>query len=99
MPVSKSEAKISLLVYSNAARNEVLGLTRGILRVKVTAPPIKGKANRELIAFLSQLLDVSKSSINIIKGHTSRNKLVAINGLSQEEVTKRLSSCGGDASR
>lgn len=99
MVISKSEAKISLLVYPNATRNEVSGLTKGILRVKVAAPPIKGKANKELIAFLGQLLDVSRGSINIIKGHTSRNKLVAINGLSQEEVTKRLSSCGGDASR
>jgi len=92
MSIPGSEAKISLLVYPNAARNEVLGFTDGILRLKVTAPPTKGKANKELIAFLGQLLDVGKSSINIIKGHTSRNKLIAIAGLSQEEVRKRLSS-------
>ena len=91
MSIAGSEARISLLVYPNAARNEVLGFTDGILRVKVTAPPAKGKADKELIAFLSQLLDVGKSSVNIIKGHTSRNKLIAIDGLSQEEVGKRLS--------
>lgn len=88
--ISKSEAKISLLVYPNAARNEVLGFTNGILRVKVAAPPVKGRANRELIAFLSRLLDVGKGRVNIIKGYTSRNKLIAVDGLSQEEVMRRL---------
>lgn len=90
MSILKSEAKISLLVYPNAARNEVLGFTNGVLRVKVTAPPVKGKANRELIAFLSQLLGVGKGRVNIKKGHTSRNKLITIDGLSQEEVMRRL---------
>ena len=53
-------------------------------------PPIKGKANRELITFLSWLLGVGKGSVNIIKGHTTRNKVVAVDGLSREEVMKRL---------
>lgn len=79
------------MVYPNAARNEVLGFTNGILRVKVAAPPVKGKANRELIACLGRLLGVGKSSVNIVKGHTSRSKIITINGLSQEEVIRRLS--------
>ncbi len=91
MATSGNEAKISLRVYPNASRNEMVGFTDGVLRVKVSAPPIKGKANRELITFLSRLLRVSKASVNIIKGHTTRNKVVAINGLSREEVIKRLS--------
>ena len=97
MPIPKSRAKISLLVYPGATRNKVLGFAEGQLRIKVAAPPVKGKANRELIAFLSQLLDTGKSNIDIIKGHTSRNKLIAIEGLSQEEVMKRLSFSSGDA--
>jgi len=93
-------AKISLRVYPNASRNEVTGFTDEVLRVKVSAPPIKGKANKELIAFLSRLLGVGRGSVNIIKGHTTRNKVVAIDGLSREEVIKRLlsklsSSSGG----
>ena len=84
------EARISLHVYPNAPRNEIVGFTDGVLGVKVAAPPVKGQANRELVAFLSQLLGVGKSSLAILKGHTSRNKLVAISGFSQEEVLKRL---------
>jgi len=85
-----SEAKISLRVYPNAIRNEVVGFVGGVLRVKISAPPVKGKANRELLAFLSQLLGISQGALTITKGYTSRNKIVAIDGLSQEESLKRL---------
>jgi uncharacterized protein (TIGR00251 family) len=70
----------------------VLGSAKGVLRVRLSAPPLRGKANRELLAFLSQLLGVSQSSLAIIKGHTSRSKVVAVSGLSQEEVLVRLFS-------
>ena len=86
-----ARAENSVRVYPNAAKNELVGITDGVWQVKVAAPPVKGKANKELIAFLSRLLDVSKSQIDIIKGHTSRNKIVAIDGLSQEDIIKRLS--------
>jgi hypothetical protein len=88
--LSERGAKISLRVSPNAARNEVVGFTDGVLRVKIVAPPVEGKANKELIAFLSQKLGVSKGSLTIIKGHTSRNKVIAIDGLSQEQVLRRL---------
>ena len=86
-----NEVRISLRVYPGASRNEVVGFADGVLRVKVSAPPIRGKANRELIAFLSQLLGVGKDGVDIIKGHTTRNKIVAIGGLSRDEVMRRLS--------
>ncbi len=86
-----NEAKISLRVHPNAARNGVVGFTDGVLEVRIAAPPVKGQANKELVAFLSSLLGVSKSAVIILKGHTGRHKIVAIKGLSQQEVTKRLS--------
>ncbi len=78
-------------VRSNAARNEVVGFSGGVLQVRVAAPPVKGEANEELIAFLSKVLGVSKSRISIIRGHAARNKLIAIGGLSQKDIMKRLS--------
>ena len=90
MSILVDKAKILLSVYPNAIRNEIVSFTDGVLRVKVSAPPIKGKANNELIAYLSRLLGVGKGSINIIKGHTTRNKVVAIDGLSRGEVMRRL---------
>jgi uncharacterized protein (TIGR00251 family) len=78
-------------VHPNSARNEVVGVTEGRWEVRVTAPPVKGKANKELIVFLSRLLGVSKSQLVIVKGHTTRNKVIAINGLSREDIGKKLS--------
>ena len=83
---------ISVRVYPNAAKNEVAGFSDGVWQVRVSAPPVKGKANRELTAFLSEVLGVSRSSLTIVKGHTSRNKVITIDGLSQEEIVRRLSS-------
>ena len=90
MSTSAGQTKISLRVYPNAAKNEVVGLAGSVLRVKVSAPPVKGKANRELIGFLSQRLGLDKDQVSIIRGHTARNKVIAIEGLSQEEILRRL---------
>jgi len=69
----------------------VVEFSNGVLRVRVAAPPVKGKANRELVAFLSKTLGLGKGSLTIVKGHTSHNKVIAVAGLSQEEVIQRLS--------
>jgi len=84
-------AIVPVRVHPGARRNEVLGFRNGVLEVKIAAPPEKGKANKELIDFLSKLLEVSQSCLAILRGQTSRSKLIAINGLSREEVMKRLS--------
>ena len=83
---------LQLRVHPNARRNEVTGFTDAVLQVKIAAPPVKGKANRELVAFLSKTLGVSQGSLTIIRGHTSRNKVIAIDGLSQEDIIKRLTA-------
>jgi uncharacterized protein (TIGR00251 family) len=100
--ISGNKVKISVRVYPSTNRSEVVGFKDGVLQVKVSAPPTKGKANRELVVLLSKLLEIGKGSVNIIKGDTIRNKVVAIDGLSREEVMKRLSSklfSSGGASR
>ena len=89
--MSGSRAKISLRVYPSAAKSEVVGFTDGVLQVRVAAPPVKGKANKELIAFLSKALAVGKGALTIVKGQTSRSKVIAIDGLSQEDIMKQLS--------
>ena len=81
---------LHLRVHPGARRNEVVGFTQGVLEVKVASPPVKGKANHELIDFLSEALGISKSSLSIVKGLTSRNKVIAVTGLTQEDVIRRL---------
>ena len=88
--ISDGVVKIGVRVHPSATKTEVVGFIDGVFQVRVAAPPVKGKANRELIAFLSQLLGIGKSRISITKGHTIRNKLITISGLSREEIVKRL---------
>ncbi|MDP6586580.1 MAG: DUF167 domain-containing protein [Anaerolineales bacterium] len=86
----RSQAKISIRVYPGTARNEVVGFNKGVLQVRISAPPVRGKANKELVVFLSQLLNLRKNNITIIKGNTSRNKIVVIHDLSLETALKLL---------
>ena len=99
MSIPDSGTRISVRVHPNAGRDEVLGFTDEVLQVKIAAPPIKGKANERLVAFLSRLLGVGKGSISIIRGHTSRNKLIKISDLSRKDIIERLSFSSGDDAR
>ena len=74
----------------SARRSQVLGFADGVLRVGVAAPPVAGRANRELVALLSEWLDIPQSAVTIERGATSRHKLVAIDGLTETQVAERL---------
>ncbi|MBN1189356.1 MAG: YggU family protein [Dehalococcoidales bacterium] len=82
--------KIAVKITPNAGRNEIVGLQNEVWRIRIAAPPDKGKANNELIDFLSDVVKARKVDIIIIKGHTSHNKLISITGLTREEVNQRL---------
>ena len=83
--------EIAIRVLPGASKNEVVGLTDGTWKVRLTAPPIDGRANLALVEFLAERLHVSRSQVVLIKGNTSRNKIVAVYGLSSEEITRTLS--------
>ena len=88
--MSQQRATITLRVQPNAKSNQVLKFEDGVLHIRVAAPPVKGKANKELVDFLSNLLGVGKGAITIDKGLTSRTKVVAVAGLDREGIMKRL---------
>ena len=77
-----------------AARNQIDGWDGDLLRVRVTAPPVEGKANHALIRLLADALDISPSRLRLIKGQTSREKVIAVDGLSGDEVRARLNVGG-----
>ncbi len=78
---------IILKVYlqPRSSKNEIVGPYRDGIKVKVTAPPIEGKANEALIRFLAKELGISSSYIEILKGHHSREKTLKILGLAIQE--------------
>ena len=78
-------------VHPRAARSEVAGIVAGLWQVRVAAPPVRGRANQELIALLSRQLGIGKDQIAIVTGYTARDKVVAISGLGREDIGQRLS--------
>ena len=76
--------KLVLKVSPGARKNEILGWENDypqvgrVLRLKIAAPPVEGKANKEIVLFLAKLLKVSKSSIELVHGTSGRIKLVEI---------------------
>jgi uncharacterized protein (TIGR00251 family) len=78
---------ILLKVYlqPKSSKNEIVGPYRDGIKIKVTAPPIEGKANEALVRILSREFGISLSRIEIIKGHHSREKTLKISGVAPQE--------------
>lgn len=85
-----NQVRLAVKILPNAARNSVLGLVNDVWRIKIAAPPERGKANKELIEFLSQRLGVKKDNLAIIKGHTNQNKLIAVRGPGPDEIFQKM---------
>jgi uncharacterized protein len=81
---------LNVRVIPNARRNEIASLAQGEVRLKIQAPAQDGKANAEMIRFLSVLIDCPKSEIAIKRGEKSRKKIVEVEGMSAEEVWLKL---------
>ena len=86
----KAGAVLPVRVQPNARRDELVGFAEETLRVRVTAPPEGGRANRAVVALLSRALGVAATQVNIVRGHGSRQKLVAVDLLTPQEVRQRL---------
>lgn len=84
--MSEKKTTLEIHLQPGAKRNEIASLRDGVLYVKVKALPQKGQANRALLELMAETLGVPVSAIAIIRGHVSRSKVLAIQGLTREEV-------------
>ncbi len=80
------EARIRVRLTPRSASNEITGWRDGLLLARVTAPPIDGKANAALERLVAKALGVRKSAVSVVSGARGREKTVAIEGYSQDEV-------------
>ncbi len=81
--------RISLKVTSNSSVTKIENIN-GEIKIKVKSSPVKEKANKELIEFLSKIFSIPKSNVIIEKGKTSKNKLVKLVGISEKEFNELL---------
>jgi hypothetical protein len=81
---------LSVKVQPRASANQIGEVMGNELRIKVTAPPVDSAANEALIRFLADTLDCGRNQIELLRGHTSRHKVLKIRGRSLESVAASL---------
>ncbi len=87
-----ASVSLPVRIQPRASKNELVAMEGGGLKIRLTAPPVDGAANEALVKFLATVLSVPKSHVEIVSGHTSRDKIVRINGISDAEVKRLLNS-------
>jgi uncharacterized protein (TIGR00251 family) len=87
---------LRIRVKPRASREGVEGAREGVLVVRLTAPPVEGEANAALVRLLGRTLDVAPSSVRILRGTSSRDKLVAVAGVNASAARARLAAALGE---
>jgi uncharacterized protein len=87
----KHRITLAIRVIPRAKKNEISQIMEdGTIKVRLSAPPVEGKANRSLIEYLSKVLDVPETAIEIAAGSKSRNKIVSIIGFDPSMIERQL---------
>ncbi|MDH4209293.1 MAG: DUF167 domain-containing protein [Anaerolineae bacterium] len=81
---------LSIRVVPGASKTEIVGVSAGTLKVRLAAPPTKGKANAELVKLLARALGVTRREVEIVAGHTARLKKVQIHGADPNAVSELM---------
>jgi uncharacterized protein (TIGR00251 family) len=87
----KKGAAIAVRVTPRASKNQIVGaLNDGTIKIRITAAPTEGQANDELVKFLSDILGVAKSRIEIVAGSTGRDKLISVLDVDAETLHRKI---------
>jgi hypothetical protein len=81
---------IDLYVQPKSSRTRITGLHDGSIKLAITAPPVEGKANTQVIAFIAKLFKIPKSAVTIQSGQQGRHKKIGIAGISPAEIRRIL---------
>jgi uncharacterized protein (TIGR00251 family) len=94
IPLRETETGVifRIRVVPRASRSEVAGIQGDALKLRITAPPVEGKANEECIRLLAETLGVKKGQVTIIAGHASRTKTVAVDGVKAKEIAALIAA-------
>ena len=82
--------KLAVRVQARARRDEIAGERAGSLLVRVTAPPVEGKANAAVCRLLAERLGLAPGRIAVVRGASSRDKLIEIDGIEAVELRRLL---------
>jgi len=85
-----NEVTLKVYLQARSSKNEIVGPYRDGIKVRVTAAPVEGRANEILLKFLAKELGVTPSSVEIVRGHRSREKLIRIAASLDQQLKSRL---------
>ncbi len=85
-------ATLSLRIQPRASKNEIILMDNGGIKVRLTAPPVDGAANEALVKVLADRFSIAKSRVEIVSGHTGRDKIMRIHGISDADAGELLKS-------
>ena len=94
MDVKGTVVRVSVHVQPRASRSEIIGQHGAALKVRLQAPPVDGAANEALVDLLAESLGVSRRSVRVVAGATSRMKTVEVDGTTEAAVRALTSSRG-----
>ena len=80
----------SIRIQPRASKNESARMENGGLKIRLTAPPVDGAANEALVRFLADTLAIARSQVEIVSGHTSRDKIIRISGVDRTDAERQL---------
>ena len=81
---------LSVKLQPRSSVNEIGEILGGELRIKVTAPPVDAAANRALVGFLAEVLEVPRNRVNLLRGLKSRHKVLKLHGMTLQQVAAKL---------
>lgn len=88
---------LDVRVIPRASKSAIAGKRGDALLVRLSAPPVDGAANEALVEFLARALGQPRRNLSIVSGHKSRDKRVSIEGITDSDLTSRLSAILNDA--
>ena len=94
--ITKTATGVTLRVrvQPGASKNEIVGVQQDALKIRISAPPVEGKANKALVQFLAEQLEVRRSQVEILSGHTSRIKTIRVIGEGTTGLKKIIDRLG-----
>ena len=100
MPVAertRSPIRLRVRVVPGATTTQVVGRLGDAWKLRVHAPPERGRANDEVVALLTETLGLARADVRVVAGHTTRDKVVELGRISRDEAERRLESVRKDA--
>ena len=86
----ETRCALQIIVMPKSSRQRIIIDASGQLKVYLTSPPVEGKANAELIKLLSRTLKMPKSNFEILRGQKSKNKTIALAGMTRNEAIEKI---------